>query len=276
MSTNAINMQSNLGYSFQPVRPSSNLSRAQRYSSSDNYYFMKDLEYSMGPFHYMTDPNRNWPLTNCEQYVPFVGNLRSWGVDRSMIHTESDLRNQIRPASKVPSRKYHPNDDYKVIEGFGNNQPFLHGRQTAPGRKVGKYASSPSVNCVGCPNCNLGLPCECQHCQKVRKGTNRGECRNQIIPIQTRSLGKACNLPGVFINRFEDTCFDHQNLSSIHSNWYIGMDTRNDIKDAMSQYDFPKIAKVAKMPRNKKCYVGGKYKKLGCKNYPQDPANYWL
>ena len=278
MTTNALDFAK----SYDRPCPYKGLDRAQKFSKWEDFYYMKDLEYAVGPYHYTTDPNRHWPLTACDQYVPFVGNphLKHWGIDRSMVFMESDLKNQVRPASKVPSRKYHPNDkplrlvknmkkDKKnMAEGFNNDGPFHYARQSGPGRMRSPYADSPAVNCFGCPNCNLGLPCECDHC-KYKRGlgmNNRSVCKNQIIPVQTRPLGKACNIPGVFINRFEDTCFDYQNPSTIQSNWYIGMDTRNDIKDNMAQFDLPKIAKTANLPKVKPCNSGGS--KLGCKNYP--------
>lgn len=269
MTTNA------LDFSKQYNRPCpyKGLDRAQKYSKYEDYYFMKDLEYSMGPYHYNTDFNRHRPLTQCDQYVPFVGNPHvssSFGIDRSMIFMDSDLKNQIRPLSKVPSRKYHPNDKPlalagNMVEGFGN---MKYGRQSLPNRNMSPYANSPQVNCMDCPNCNLGLPCECDHC-KFKRGSNmnnRPTCKNQIIPVQTRPLGKACNIPGAFVNRFEDTCFNYQNPSTIHSNWYIGMDTRNDIKDGMAQYNLRNIAKKANLPKAKACRSGSKL--LGCTKYP--------
>jgi hypothetical protein len=63
-------------------------------------------------------------------------------------------------------------------------------------------------------------------------------CENQIIPEQARPFGRATNIPGAFVNRFEPLCFDPQNPDTIHSNWYQGQDTRNDTKDVMSHYKF--------------------------------------
>ena len=67
--------------------------------------------------------------------------------------------------------------------------------------------------------------------QDYRKG-----CTNQLIPEQSRPVGKACNLPGVFINRFEPLCDNLQDLKTIDSNRKIGVDTRNTIKDSYADY----------------------------------------
>lgn len=220
------------------LKPYRNLNRDQGYAKWEDYYYQKDTEFAMGPYFYQTDPNRNWPLANCAQFAPFVGNphLKSWGIDRSMIHTESDLRNQIKPYSKCPSQKYSPQEKGSMM------------------------------NCYDCPSCNLGLPCDCSHCKlnNNKNGNNNCSRMKQITPLQTRPFGKACNLPGVFINRFEDTCFNFQNPATIHSNSYIGLDTRNNTKDNYNLFDVSKMAKVAKMPYKAACRAGS----LGCSIYP--------
>ena len=53
---------------------------------------------------------------------------------------------------------------------------------------------------------------------------------NDLVPTYTR-LNKACNLPGVSINRFVPLCDDPQNLLNIHANSYIGRNTRLQVKD---------------------------------------------
>ena len=63
-----------------------------------------------------------------------------------------------------------------------------------------------------------------------------------LIPEQSRQFGKACNLPGVFINRFEALCDDLQDPRTIDSNQKIGVDTRNIIKDA---YSMPNLKKMS-------------------------------
>ena len=59
------------------------------------------------------------------------------------------------------------------------------------------------------------------------------ECKdNGLIPEYTR-LNKACNIfSGISINRFHPLCDDMQALNKIHSNSYIGTNTRLQVKDA--------------------------------------------
>ena len=59
------------------------------------------------------------------------------------------------------------------------------------------------------------------------------ECTDkQLVPEYTR-LNRACNvLSGVSINRFNPLCNNVQDVSKIHSNEYIGTNTRLQIKDA--------------------------------------------
>lgn len=55
----------------------------------------------------------------------------------------------------------------------------------------------------------------------------------EFIPEYTR-LNKACNIfNGISINRFSPLCDDVQALNKIHSNNYIGTNTRLQVKDAI-------------------------------------------
>lgn len=61
------------------------------------------------------------------------------------------------------------------------------------------------------------------------------DCQKQLVPEYTR-LNKACNIfSGISINRFSPLCDDVQALEKIHSNKYIGTNTRLQIKDAFEK-----------------------------------------
>lgn len=59
------------------------------------------------------------------------------------------------------------------------------------------------------------------------------ECKdNGLVPEYTR-LNRSCGvLSGISINRFHPLCEDIQELGKIHSNTYIGTNTRLQVKDA--------------------------------------------
>ena len=63
--------------------------------------------------------------------------------------------------------------------------------------------------------------------------TKLNECKdNGLVPSYTR-LNKSCNiLSGISVNRFHPLCEDVQDLFKIHTNDYIGVNTRLQIKDA--------------------------------------------
>jgi hypothetical protein len=79
------------------------------------------------------------------------------------------------------------------------------------------------------------------------------ECKdNGLVPEYTR-LNRSCDvLSGISINRFHPLCEDVQQLNKIHSNSYIGSNTRLQIKDAFREqtekfkknYDFSKDTKT--------------------------------
>ena len=232
----------------------------------DDFYFKRDIKESGMPFNYATDPNRFHPLANCAQYVPGVG-PRNQTVKGAMpmkvIDLNSDIRNQFRKASLCPSQKHFPNkitkpckNDQKAsnvnrfLEGFDGGAPYRGG--------PGHFGSLPNskdsltlANCDQCDKCNLGLPCNCHHCSSgLAHGpgmnpsmnlTGLQDCEKQLIPEETRPFGKACNLPGVFINRFEALCDNHQDPKTIDSNAKIGIDSRNIIKDSYSSPNLNKI-----------------------------------
>jgi hypothetical protein len=62
------------------------------------------------------------------------------------------------------------------------------------------------------------------------------DCKdNKLVPEYTR-LNKACNIfSGININRFNPLCEDLTDLNKIHSNNYIGINTRLIIKDSFKK-----------------------------------------
>ncbi len=62
------------------------------------------------------------------------------------------------------------------------------------------------------------------------------ECTDErLVPEYTRT-DKPCNIfSGININRFHPLCEDFQELNKIHSNTYIGSNTRLQVKDAFKQ-----------------------------------------
>lgn len=90
---------------------------------------------------------------------------------------------------------------------------------------------NPTKNCKDCEKCDTGIPCGCSHCEKNIHNYELTDCDNQLIPQYTREL-KACNdITSININRFEPLCVDVQINKRIHSNTYIGSQTRNESKD---------------------------------------------
>lgn len=54
---------------------------------------------------------------------------------------------------------------------------------------------------------------------------------SDLIPEYTR-INKSCNYSGININRFHPLCENLQDADKIHSNNFIGINTRLEIKDA--------------------------------------------
>lgn len=220
-----------------------------KFGKLDNFYYRREIIDSTGPFRYATDQNKWLPITNCAQYIPGVGAPHQGGQGFQLAHVDidSDLRRQFRPLSKCPSHKYQPQAALK-----SKAKHFQFGKSVT------------LANCEDCENCNLGLPCSCPHCKanlgagEGFNGNNLPLCQNQIIPEQARPFGKACNIPGAFVNRFEALCDDLQALNTIDSNNKIGMDSRNVVKDGFSFKNYKKIAKNAPL------------KKYGCNVLPSN------
>lgn len=62
------------------------------------------------------------------------------------------------------------------------------------------------------------------------------ECADEKLVPQYTRINKPCNVfSGVTINRFHPLCEDIQSLNKIHSNSYIGSNTRINIKDTYKE-----------------------------------------
>lgn len=79
-------------------------------------------------------------------------------------------------------------------------------------------------------------------------------CNDRLLVPEYTRIDKPCNIfSGININRFDILCHDPQNMNNIHSNSYIGTNTRNSVKDAFD----PKLYKAGSCdtglcePRNK-------------------------
>lgn len=80
-----------------------------------------------------------------------------------------------------------------------------------------------------CPTHKYNPSLQKPYTEKIR------DCQQQLVPEYTR-LNKACNIfSGISINRFSPLCDDIQSLEKIHSNKYIGSNTRLIIKDAFEK-----------------------------------------
>lgn len=244
----------------------------------DDFYFKREIKEAGMPFNYATDPNRFLPLTDCVQYPPGSGQrgpIVKGATPMNVVDLNSEIRNQFRKTSKCPSQKYFPTQVSSnrinsiagkplsrgtvnfAPEGFNGGAPYL-------GDKMSNYGANfvntgpLGVNNLDCEKCNHGLPCNSPRCEYGMSqkfggpGMNPVENLNMpqfldcdvpgLIPEQSRQFGKACNLPGVFINRFEALCDDLQDPKTIDSNQKIGVDTRNIIKDA---YSMPNLKKMS-------------------------------
>ena len=159
----------------------------------------KDQE-SIGQYNYIMSPVYENENKCFENQTPFQ-HTQFHSIPGSIVDVESDLRNQTRMLSRCPETRFNPTHD---------------------------------KNCSTCKNCNSGLPCDCQHCKQTKYENKINDCAkdNSLIPAYTR-INKPCNIfSGININRFNPLCQDLQDSNTIHSNSYIGSNTRLQIKDA--------------------------------------------
>ena len=165
--------------------------------SYDDCEYAKTLQESTGPFKYISNPVMFEASDQCNMVYPGFNSANTFnqGIRPESVDIESEIQDRTRAASKCPTKRYNPR-----------------------------------VNCKTCESCNQGLPCSCLHCTS-KNPHNLSDCQNEIVPIQTRSFNACSDLNGIFVNRFQPLCEDPQGLDKIHSNDFIGMDTRNVTKD---------------------------------------------
>jgi len=175
----------------------------------------KKNQESVGPYQYITEPVYESNDKCFENQSPFIHkNIPTFKID-----IESDLRNQTRILSKCPETRFDP---------------------------------TKLENCKKCEKCNEGLPCDCKHCRDTRYENELKECKTKdLIPTYTRT-NKPCNIfSGITINRFHPLCEDLQDLNTIHSNNYIGFNTRLVVKDAFNKIENkPKLIYFDPKPLN--------------------------
>ena len=153
---------------------------------------------SNGPFSLITDASVYESDKSCYlKASPFMHSPRS-SIPANIVDLESQLRPYNQPLGKCTSDRYIP-------------QP----------------------KCTDCSKCDKSLPCDCLHCLTTKQHTNEIECEDTgLIPSYTRT-NKSCNtFAGVNINRFEVLCQNPQEVVKIHSNDFIGVNSRLKMRDS--------------------------------------------
>src|SRR4029079_6582730 len=153
---------------------------------------------------------------SCHMVHPGYNNRQS-GIIAQSVDVESEIKGLNYLNSKCPSKRYNP-----------------------------------LKNCKTCQKCNLGIPCGCAHCNEGLH-YKRPECDEQLLPIQTKTFKPCGNIAAKYIDRFENLCFNVQDPSRIHSNQYIGDNTRLRTRD-MTFRDNKHLRQAARMPINMKKY----------------------
>jgi len=92
---------------------------------------------------------------------------------------------------------------------------------------------SPLINCKNCENCNMGIPCGCDHCNTTRSYM-KSDCNKFLVPTETRLKRATHTVASAYVDRFENLCVDPQNVERIHSNDYVGQNTRINSRDVTS------------------------------------------
>lgn len=169
----------------------------------DSCNIKKKNQESTGPYKWVMDNVKESPDSCWVQTSPFMHN-QFQSIPLNVIDVESDLRNQTRILSRCPQTRFDP---------------------------------TKLENCKTCKKCNSGLPCECGHCRETKNEFKIKECSNKfLVPNYTR-VQKPCNIySGITINRFNPLCDDAQELNSIHSNIYIGSNSRLQVKDNFEKH----------------------------------------
>jgi len=169
----------------------------------------RELYQQTEPFNYATDISRFVSSSECSQFVPGVGSKRTSNAVTSGLKTDTE--------SLLHNR-------YDAL----NSCPYTNG----------KNKNTTSSNFC-CNDCKHGLPCQCnkdgKKCKKCLNCKNFSipkACERELVPVNTRlDYQKPCNLPGAFFNRFEPQIDDFQNTARIRSNDFIGVGSRNYMRD---------------------------------------------
>jgi hypothetical protein len=199
----------------------------------DDCAYKRQLHESTSPLLYQINPVAYESCSKCHMAYPgFIGNMGGaaggFGIGPDRVDVDSDLRGQTRLLTKCPSHKYNPHS----------------------------YSY-----CSACTNCNLGLPCGCQHC-KTRDVSHLNDCRPGIIPLEsldTRSFDGCNDLNGIYIDRFDHICANPQDPDKIFfypGNRRLGDNTQLDMRDYSTQ------CVNAKLPNRTPCATG----QMGCRH----------
>jgi len=174
----------------------------------DDCNLEKKQKESVGPYNWITDSVYE-NKTNCHVNMSPFMHKQFNSIPANIIDAENDLSNRSRHLSRCPEARFDP---------------------------------TKLENCKSCQNCNQGLPCECSHCRQTKYENKVVECENQALVPQFTRLNKSCNIfSGITINRFHPLCEDLQDSLKIHSNSYIGSNTRLQIKDAFKNVTCPSV-----------------------------------
>jgi len=198
----------------------------------DDCAYQRRLHESTSPLLYQIAPYAYESCQKCHQGYPgFIGSMGGaaggFGIGPDRIDIDSDIRGQTRLYTRCPTHKYNPHS----------------------------YSY-----CGSCQNCNLGLPCGCNHC-KTRDVSGLGDCRPGIIPIEsldTRTFNACNDLNSVYIDRFDYMCTNPQDPNKIFfypGNRRLGDNTQLDFKDYSTQ------CINARLPDKMPCGTG----QLGCR-----------
>ena len=86
--------------------------------SEDDCSYNKTLIERTGPFKYITNPVYHQASEQCHMGYPGFNsaNVFNQGIRPETVDIESDLRDQIRPASDCPTKKYNPRVNCRACE----------------------------------------------------------------------------------------------------------------------------------------------------------------
>jgi hypothetical protein len=131
---------------------------------------------------------------------PFIRSIDS-GIPSNLVDTETSLKGINRKGAK-----------YGLVI---NNEP----------------------DCPDCSNCGKDTECSCLHCHITKQQGNLVEC--DTLGLTAISTKNNTNYTRADINNLERYDFIYENLNDstkIHSNSFIGVNTRLAIKDNLKKY----------------------------------------